>query len=208
MKKILIILCLVVLNINAKGQTIGAKLSNNVTSFPVTGFPKVFYSQFHPGIEFNYLKGIKSFKKSEFNLNGALNIFYHRFFQTGVRITGTLEYTIHLNSKFNLYFGLGGGYMHSFYGYSIFELNANGEYQKISGIKGRPQFTAHFSLGGSYLLSSKNNRDVRLLLECRPFIHGVFANAYVPVVPYNSIHTGVLFNLGKNKKNAAKNENK
>ena len=211
MKKKLIPFIAIVLGFSTlHAQQIGFKCSNNVTSFPVTGFPKVFYTQFHPGMEFNYKQQLKNYTNSKFVFEAGLGGFYHRFFQTAVRLTGSVYYDHNVGKRFGLFAGLGGGYMHSFYQYSIFQLNEEGQYLKQPVLRGRAQFTVQLGLGVHYNLCQKAKHAMRLVFEYRPFVHGSFAKAYVPVVPYNSIHVGLLINIKSQEpgNNKTKDESK
>lgn len=165
----------------------GFLISNNNTSFPVLGYPQLFYSQFHPGIDTYHEWKMNKSEKSQlwysFNIGG----FYHRFIQTTIKLFPKIEYKYLLNDKINLQIGLGGGYLHSFDNVKVMKLNSDGEYVTQSTIKGRPQFMITLDWGIGYKLKN----DFQLVMLFRTIMHGPFIKNYVPLVPYNSFALGL-----------------
>lgn len=197
MKKNLILLLLTVL-LGVKefsfGQSssAGFLLSNNVTSFPVTGYPKVFYSQFHPGIDLFY--GLKLNKKVEnqFWLMADAGAYYHRFVQTAIRLYATVNYEKIINTRLDLFAGLGGGYLHSIETEATLKLNDEGNYEVQNKITGRPQMLLAIDLGGTYSLKENEARALRLQINIRTYVQGTFVKGYVPFLPVNTFTIGIV----------------
>ncbi len=174
-------------------KSYGASFSNNVTSFPVTGYPQLFHSQFHPGIDvsMNWKKNIS--EKHQLWLTANAGIFYHRFIQTAVRIYPAFDYKYFFSRAFNVNIGLGAGYLHSFQGYEVFNKAPDGTYTAQTIWKSRPQLLAVLNMGCAYKLSKENEKLPSLFLQLHSNLQGPFVNSYVPMLPINSIHLGVLF---------------
>jgi hypothetical protein len=169
----------------------GLLLSNNVVSLPVTGFPAVFYTQWHPGVdgfvEFRLNKHAKHQLKSTMDAG----VYYHRFFQTGLRLHGTIDYSRVMKNKLSLGAGFMAGYLHSFAWYDRFSVNDAGMYEKIPGLTGRPQLLGGFRLGIAMPISSSNPANYMLHLDFRTYLQAPFAGAYIPVIPTNTLMIGI-----------------
>ena len=188
----------ITINIYAQESRTGYLISNNNTSFPVLGYPQLFYSQFHPGIDLFHEWKMNKSEKSQlwysFNIGG----FYHRFIQTTIKVFPKIEYKYFLNDKIDLQIGLGGGYLHSFDNVKIMKLNSDGVYETQSTLKGRPQFMITLDWGLGYKLKN----DFQLLMLFRTIMQGSFIKSYVPLVPYNSFAIGLNIPLkSKTKEN-------
>jgi hypothetical protein len=182
-----------------EGQQMGMSLSNNVTSFPVTGIPKVFYSQLHPGIDVFRDWKINKKEKNQFFLVADAGGYYHRFIQTAIRLYGSIEYRYIANSRLSLNAGIGAGYLHSFENTAVLKLNDEGHYETKSRIIGRPQVLAQLNIGCSFALKKDDPRSKKVFIQLRTFLQGPFVNNYVPFAPLNSIAVGISVPL-KNKK--------
>jgi len=66
----LILLCFSFLSVKAQSLRIGAGFSNHGTAWPVVGYPKLFYTAFHPGLDIIAEK--KQTKKKK--INGGQNL--------------------------------------------------------------------------------------------------------------------------------------
>ena len=183
-----------------KPQEAGILFSNNVTSYPVAGFSKVFYSQFHPGID-----AWRAWKTNEKDVNQfwfAANAggYYQRFVQTAIRLFGTIEYHYVFCERLSAIAGIGFGYVHSFEDNTVLKLNDEGKYEVKSRVIGRPQYTAQINIGGSIVLKKTDPESMRITMQMRVFIQGPFVNNYVPMLPINSFSLGICKPL-KCKKN-------
>lgn len=193
--------------LSAQDYQLGGGISNNVTSFPVTGYPQLFYSGFHPGIDIILEKKLNTKLKNQWWTEANLGCFYHRFFQTALKLNVNFHYRYHFKPHIFSDIAIGGGYLHSFYHYQVFKLNSNGDYVKESGYKGRPQFIAGICMGAGISLKKSDPELWKLLIQFRTSAQGIFAGSFVPVVPYNTFLLGLThhFNFTK-KKNATNNE--
>jgi hypothetical protein len=178
----------------------GIFISNNVTSFPVTRYPKVFYSQFHPGIDICREWKLNKKEKNQFWLTANAGGFYHRFIQTAVRLYATVEYHYVFNNSFTAFAGLGGGYLHSFENMAVLKMNDDGKYEVKSSLIGRPQILGQFNLGCSYAIKKDDANSMRILLQLKTYVQGPFVKNYVPMLPLNSFALGLSIPL-KCKKN-------
>lgn len=196
---LVILMFMVLQNVSAQYHSVGGSFSNNVTSFPVTGFPQLFYSQLHPGINGFMEWKINKSEKHQLCATANLGFFYHRFIQSGVRIYPEIVYKFFVKKQFSLNVGLGMGYLHSFEGYEVLVPLDNGGYETRSAFTGRPQFLAVLNMGCAYKLSATNEKAPSLLLQLHANMQGPFVNSYVPVLPVNSLHLGLSFPIIKNK---------
>jgi len=184
----------------AQNYQLGFGLSNNVTAWPVIGYPKLFYSQFHPGIDIILEKQINKKIKNQLWAEANLGSYYHRFFQTAVKLNLNLHYRYFFNPRFFSDIGFGGGYLHSFYKYQLFKINANGDYVQETGVKGRPQYVMGFCLGAGVGLKKSDPDYLRLLIQFRSSVQGKFAGNFVPVVPNNTFLLGLTHRFNSCKK--------
>jgi hypothetical protein len=169
----------------------GIHFSNNVVSLPVTGYPRLFDTKLHPGLDFTAGIPLKGNRKHQLHAEFDAGIYYHRFFQTGLRLHGSLDYRFYFENSVSLDAGLILGYLHSFTWYDISKLNDEGQYEKIPGIKGRPQMLGGLKLGASVPLGASEEIDYKLHLQFRTYLQAPFAGAYIPIIPTNSLMIGV-----------------
>lgn len=184
----------------SQNYQLGAGISNNVTAWPVIGYPKLFYSQFHPGIDIILEKKINKKEKNQFWAEADLGTYYHRFFQTAVKLNLNFHYRYFFSARAFSDIGLGAGYLHSFYQYEVFKLNSNGDYVQETGIKGRPQYIMGFCLGGGLGLINSDPDLWRLHIQFRSNVQGKFAGNFVPVVPNNTFILGITHRFNSCKK--------
>jgi len=186
---------------------IGVSVSNNTTSFPVTGYPSLFYSQFHPGVDITSQKSWTKNKerKSQFVQSIDLGFFYHRFVQSGLRIYTKCDYQYSITRKATLGIGLGVGYLQSFTATEVLELNDNGKYEQRK-VYSRPQFIGLLNIGGTYRLKETSSRSISLFINFRTWLQMPFVKTYVPMLPVNSLHLGVLVPLAKNVSESTPNK--
>ncbi len=178
-------------SVNGQSQRYGVSLSNNVTSFPVTGYTQLFYSQFHPGLDAFRSWKISKSEKNKIELKVNAGFYYHRFVQTAIRIYPSISLYKTLCKRFSLGAGVGGGYGMSFEGSEVFKLNSEGKYETKKKINGRSQFLINFEIGGQYNLKKDNLNSVRIFLALKTFIQGPFVSGYVPLLPVNSLFLGI-----------------
>jgi hypothetical protein len=204
-KLLLLLIIAICLNTKiAQNQTpnAGILISNNVTSFPVTGFPRVLYSQFHPGIDVFRDWKINKKEVNQFWVVANAGGYYHRFIQTAVRLFGVIEYRHVLCKNFIGFAGFGAGYLHSFENTAVCKLNTDGVYEVKSKIIGRPQVIAQLNIGCSYTLKKDDPESMKIVLQMRTFLQGPFVKNYVPFAPVNTLAIGlsIPFKCKKNEK--------
>jgi hypothetical protein len=201
MKPILILLTstLFLQNISFAGSTCrwGALLSNNVVTLPITGYPATLYSAFNPGIDFLVEHQINKHDKNQFWMSYQGGVYYHRFFQTGIRIYPEISYRRAFSKRTSVNIGLLAGYLHSVTDYDKFELTNDGTYKKIPGWYGRAQFIFGLGLGVSYGVLKKDPDKLRLQLQFKSFFQGPFAGSYVLILPTNSLMLGFTMPISK-----------
>lgn len=179
----------------------GSMLSNNAVSFPITGTLQNFTAM-HPGVDVFLEQRLNKHSKNQFWLTYNAGIYYHRFFQTGIRLYGGFEYRRLIGTRFFLHGGLLLGYLHSLSDYDKFELNTNGTYEKIPNWYGRSQFLIGLGLGVSYAVMKKNPDGLRVQFMLRSFLQGPFAGSYIPILPTNSLMLGFTLPICKKSKNS------
>lgn len=190
--KYVVIFLLICFSLLAKSQNsrIGIEFSNNITSFPVTTYPQLFYTQFHPGLDFCKSWRINKNEKNQIWCSGNLGGYYHRFIQTAVRIYPSVEYNRMLGKGFLFHIGLGVGYSLAFENMETFELQDDGTY-KMKTMVARSQYLAMFDWGGSYSIKKDALEGMKISLKFKTFIQGPFVSGYVPMLPVNSVMLGV-----------------
>ena len=163
---------------------------NAVTAFPITGSPRLFYANFHPFITVG--AGLTWSEKNRHAWEQSFNMgyIYHRFVQHSIPLYTETIYRLNTGKNFSLGVHLGLGYLHSVPATDRFELNADGEYEKINNL-GRAQGMAKLSFSGRYAL----NNDWRLTLNYGVLMQGPFVKSYVPLLPYNTIQLGIQKSL-------------
>ena len=186
--------------IYAQKTSIGIRLSNNVTGLPVSTYPALFYSNFHPGIDLSLKHRINESEKHQWSLSGNVGLFYHRFIQTGIKIYPSLDYALAFNSKWKLNASLDLGYLLAFNNVAVLELQEGGDYEARTSLKARSQFMVGWRIGASYTPSGKGDGTC-YSLAFGTFLQGPYVSGYVPLLPYNSFTVGMErpLNLKKQK---------
>jgi len=165
---------------------------NAVTAFPFVGAPQLFYTNYHPfttvGARLVWIEKGKHAWEQSFNLG----YIYHRFVQHSIPLFTETIYRYDFNKSFSMRAHLGVGYLHSIPGTDRFELNDQGEYEKITNL-GRAQASVKFSISAAYALS----QDLQLTLNYGVLGQLPFVKSYVPLLPYNTIQLGIAKNISK-----------
>jgi len=174
---------------------IGFAMNNYVAAKPVTGFPKMFYSQFHPGVTvstgFNWKERVnyswmQSFKASFFS---------HRFIQHSFSIYSEFGYR-RKAGKWGYSAALGAGYLHMFPGAQQFKQNDQGEWQSVK-ITSRPQGLISLSLG---IDRSVGQKGWKVFVRYQNMLQTPFIPGYVPLLPYNVLHAGFTMPLKRKER--------
>ena len=195
---------LVFLQISASAQEkyLGAAISNNSPSLPVTGIGNVFQGSFHPGIDVNYSKKFNKKEVNQWLYKVNAGLIWHKYVQTLFTVSGMAVYRNNHFKSLNFDAGLGAGYGAAFEGGAVLELNKNGVYETRSKFSPRSQFIILLQAGFIYKLKKDNAQSMAITLHAKTIIQGPFVKGYVPLLPINAIELGVLIPLKK------KNENK
>ncbi|MES2616239.1 MAG: hypothetical protein V4613_00055 [Bacteroidota bacterium] len=208
MKKIFVFLLFVMIVITIKADSIsphkkpllywGLAVNNFVTAKPITGFPKVFYSQFHPGITVS--TGFNWTEKPKHNLMQSFKAGYfsHRFVQRSIMLYSEFGYRYKAGSKFGLSIALGAGYLHMIPATQQFTMNDNGDWEKKK-LKSRPQALISLSMGIDYKITDSG---IRTFIRYQNMLQTPFVPGYVPLLPYNVLHLGVTVPVSVLKKGA------
>jgi len=197
-KILLFLLFIAPIYVFSQSSSISAMISNNVTSFPVTGYPQLFYSQFHPGIDVAKSWKINKSTKHQLWIDANVGVFYHRFVQTALKVYPSIDYKFLACERFRINIGLGLGYLHSFDGYEVFKLKEGSGYETEKVWIGRPQFLGTLNWGCDFKLKKDADNSPLLVFQLRTNVQGPFVNNYVPILPVNSVLLGLTLPL-KNK---------
>jgi hypothetical protein len=187
------LLFLITSRVNAQNY-VGIKVGQNATSFPVLGLGTAFRAPIHTGIGVLYSSRLNKGTKHQFSNEMSIGVVYHRLFQTAIQLYDMAIYRNCISPRWSVNAGIGGGYQHSFYHYTVFRPGNNGEYEQVSSWKGRPQYCILLNLGAGMNFPRKDPERFRITAEVRTFVHGTFAKSYVPVVPYNGFQLGLMVN--------------
>jgi len=195
--KLLIILSFIVFSnlSTAQKKSYGFSFGNQVTALPIVGYPKLFYSNFHPSIDFNYSIKLNKSSKNALYLSNNGAVLYHRFVQTLAALTSAISYHRQLNNRFNFNVGLGAGSGAAFEGGAVARLNDAGEYEVKSKFSPRFQYIFHFQTGITYALKKEIPDGIRLTAQFKTFLQGTFVKNYVPLLPINAFQVGVQIPL-------------
>ncbi len=189
---VMLLICSSTLFAQRKITFLTLEAGNAITALPFVGAPQLFYSNVHPFITvgggFVWKEKGKHAWEQTFNLGYS----YHRFVQHSIPLFTEILYRLHTGKNFALGAHLGLGYLHSIPGTDRFELNDQGEYDKIRNL-GRAQFMAKVSFSGLYNLSD----DVRVSLNYGVIMQGPFVKSYVPLLPYNTLQIGVQKSINR-----------
>ena len=184
---------------SAQLNRMGVLISNQTVSFPVTGASSTFHSQFHPGIDLYFQQAPKADLSHQFVYNIGAGIQYHRFFQTGLRIYAWGDYCYQPNAVWQFNAGIGAGYLHAFPDYMRFRQDADGGWEKIPALNGRPQLLAGTGLGVSRAIRKSEPNALRLELRWKSFIQLPFAGSYIPMLPSNALMLGLSASINNKK---------
>jgi hypothetical protein len=159
-------------------------------ALPFVGISDVLTEIYRPYMEVGYALKLNRAEKNHFWLEGRVGYFNHRFVQQVIPIMLEGSYERNIKENIRVFAGLGLGYLHAFPHEGRFELNEQGEYERVGGL-GRAQFGANMSLGARYILSDtwSISGSYRALLQM-PFV-----NTYVPLLPYGIVQLGLHYTL-------------
>jgi hypothetical protein len=183
---LLLLLCSSAVFAQRKIIALTLEAGNAITALPIVGAPQLFYSNYHPFITVGGGLVWKEKGKHAWEQTFNLGYIYHRFIQHSIPLFTETIYRFHTGKNFALGVHVGLGYLHSIPGTDRFELNDQGEYDKIRNI-GRAQGMAKVSFSGLYTVSD----NIKVSLNYGVIMQGPFVKSYVPLLPYNTIQLGV-----------------
>ena len=165
---------------------------NAVTSLPFVGAPQLFYTNYHPFITLGARMTWKEKGKHAWEQSFNLGYIYHRFVQHSIPLFTEIIYRYDFNKSFCLRTHFGVGYLHSIPGTDRYQLNDQGEYEKIKNL-GRAQAGLKFSISAAYSI----NKEFQLSLNYGVLGQLPFVKSYVPLLPYNSIQLGIAKKISR-----------
>lgn len=165
---------------------------NAVTALPFIGAPQLFYTNYHPFTTLGARLVWKEKGKHAWEQSFNLGYIYHRFVQHSIPLFTETIYRYDFNKSFRMRAHLGLGYLHSIPDTERFELNDQGEYEKISNL-GRSQAGVKFSISAAYALT----QELQLSLNYGVLGQLPFVKSYVPLLPYNTIQLGIAKSISR-----------
>ena len=165
---------------------ISFETGNAVSSMPFVGAPRLFYTNYHPFTTVSARLIWKEKRKHAWEQSFNVGYIYHRFIQHSIPVFSEIIYKYDVGRKLSLRSHLGIGYLHSIPASERFELNDQGQYERITGI-GRPQGMGKFSISCALKISE----DLRATINYGVIVQSPFIKSYVPLLPYNSIQFGM-----------------
>jgi hypothetical protein len=192
----LLLIAVFLIPVSAMGQKKITQLTfetgNAVTALPFLGAPQLFYTNYHPFTTVGARLVWKETGKHAWEQSLNLGYIYHRFVQHSIPLFTEIIYRYDFNKSFSMRAHFGVGYLHSIPDAERFELNDQGEYEKIRNL-GRAQAGVKFSISAAYAL----NQDLQLTLNYGVLCQLPFVKSYVPLLPYNSIQLGIAKNISR-----------
>ena len=196
---VLIIVCLFMqLTFGAKKPLLywGIAANNFVAAKPISGFSKMFYSQFHPGLTVS--TGFNWKEKPKHNLMQSFKAGYfsHRFIQRSIMLYTEFGYRYKAGNNLGLSIAFGGGYLHMIPATQQFKMNDDGTWDQVK-LKSRPQGMISLSMGIDYKI---NAAGWRTFIRYQNMLQTPFVPGYIPLLPYNVLHVGVTVPMSAFKK--------
>ena len=189
-----VFLIAILLHTQAQSQDnrIGFSLSNNTAGMPVVSYHKLFYSQFHPGIEGQMSWQLNKKELNRIYVHANVGVYYHQFIQTLVRLYPTIAYERGIG-RWSANIGLGAGYGLSFEGNNAFVQQADGSY-KPKFLGARSQYIIAAEIGGRFaLIGDSSTEGPQLTFKFCSYMQGTYVKSYIPFLPMNSFQVGISF---------------
>jgi hypothetical protein len=172
--------------------SISFETGNSVTALPFTGAPELFYANYHPFTTLGASLVWKEKNKHAWEQSFNLGYIYHRFIQHNIPVFTEIIYRNNISKNFALRAHLGAGYLHNIPAMDRFELNSQGEYDKIKNL-GRAQGMFKLSFSGMYTI----NNSYSISMNYGVLMQTPFVASYVPLLPYNTLQLGVHKSLNQ-----------
>ena len=164
-------------------------LTNNHTAYPFASFSKLATGIWHPGVEFGTGLNWSVKPKHDWYQEFRAAYFYHQFIQHGVPLYTNFGYQYKFSAHWRARAGLGLGALLSFPDHKRYELNDNGHYDEINGIRLQGMFT--FNLGAGYRFGLNGQHPLELFINYQQRLQTPYVPNYVPLLPYNSSMVGI-----------------
>ena len=172
---------------------------NTGTANPFSQFGGLVTSIQQPGVEAGYAFNWKTKAKHDWYQELKLSYFYHRFVQHAIPVYTNFGYRYKFSQKWSAQAAIGAGYMHSIPATAQLKLQSNGTYKNDKGL-GRMQGIAVINISAAHVFNPGTNRPLKLFITYQQMLQTPFINAYVPLLPYNSLLVGAGVPLKSNKK--------
>ncbi|MCB0549460.1 MAG: hypothetical protein KDD19_17935 [Phaeodactylibacter sp.] len=175
-----------------KAHPLIISLYNNATLLPGAAKAGIWSVPLHPGFtvgtEFYY----RQKARHQWLQTANLAYHYHQYAVHSIQLYSEAGYRRRIGTAFDAEAKLGLGYLHSIPDAQIFQLNAEGAYEKKANL-GRPQAMGGLALGVGYSFQGK--WAPRAFLAYRFYMQFPFVNEYVPVLPNTALHVGVALSV-------------
>ena len=186
--RLFIVLCLLSTSAFAqrKFNQFTIETGNAVSAMPFVGAPQLFYTNYHPCFTFGSRLTWTEKGKHAWEQSVNIGYMYHRFVQHTIPLFTEIIYRYNFNTRFSMNAHAGAGYLHSIPDAERFELNDQGEYEKIKN-PGRAQGMVRVAISAGYGITE----NLRLTLNYGVIGQMPFVKSYVPLLPYNTIQFGI-----------------
>jgi len=174
--------------VDVKEQTYPLEVSifNLGTFLPGGGKAGIWSDPIHPGFDVGTRYYWKRKNKYTVFQTAKLGYFRHVHAQHGIQLYTGLSYQYAFTPRFFATGQIGIGYLASIPDLQVFKFE-NGEYKRSRKL--RSQFMGELMIDIGWKIS--NSFDVYLAYQF--WLQAPFVNKYVPVLPNNAVHLGVVF---------------
>ena len=202
MKNICVLLSLLFITTFASAQKkkeISIAFVNAASAYPFSQFGSLVTNVQQPGIELGYGFNWKTKNKHDWYQEIKFGWLYHRFVQNAFSLYTDVGYRYKFSPHWIAQAAIGAGYLHSVPATAKLKLDDNGEYKNDKGI-GRAQAMAVLNFGAGYIIHPSGKKPLKIFITYQQFLQTPFVNAYVPILPYNSLLIGCSMPLPLSKK--------
>jgi hypothetical protein len=182
-----------------KNKQVSIAFMNAATATPFSQFGKLLTAVQHPGVEFGYSFNWRTKSKHDWYQEVKLSYFYHRFVQHAIQLYTGFGYQYKFSSKWAVQTAIGAGYMHSIPATAQLKLQDDGNYTSGRGI-GRMQAMGTVNIGIAHTFNPNAGKPITMFVTYQQILQTPFINAYVPLLPYNSLLIGISTSLNNQKK--------
>jgi len=165
---------------------ISIAFTNAHSQIPFGSFSKLFYTEWHPGVEIGTGFTWASKPHHDWIQNFRLGYFYHAFIQHSISLYTEGGYAYKFPYSISAIAKLGVGYMQAIPDSKILVLDGNKGYE-VKSNWGRSQAIFNFDIGVQKQISKSG---FRIFLEYQQRFQIPFIPTYVTILPYNIILFG------------------